>query len=103
MPRKPKFKPGDKVCIISPDAPTVEYFKEYFPHGNFDNEQLVKNTDVVTIKRVSNVTTPGDIPTYIIAEDNGMFVWDENWLELHSTQLSKFLDNLTKADNERRK
>lgn len=103
MPREPKFKPGDKVCIISPDAPTVEHFKKCFPHTNFDDEPLVKNTDIVTIKRLSNVTTPGDIPTYIIVEDNGMFLWDESWLKLRQTQLSKFLDELTETDNERRK
>lgn len=98
-----KFKPGDKVRIISPNAPTREYFREHYPHLN-SLEYTPNQSDILTIAKLGgNPFTIHSSNTYRIVEDGGIYIWEEEWLELAYSRISSFLDDLdepVKLENE---
>lgn len=99
MPKEPKFKPGDKVRIISQDAPTKEHFRKEFRDSTIYEEPFVPNqNDILTISKVCE-PIEGRSQTYKMKEDNGFFIWDEAWLTPYFTELSIFLKNISESDN----
>ena len=92
MPEDYKFKPGDKVHVVSPNAPTKEYFEKVYNRPIVGTP--IKLNDVVTIKSIHG--TPYGRNAYRIIEDEGIFLWDEDWLQYESSQskLTGFLNNI---------
>lgn len=97
--KKHKFKPGDKVRIVSLEAPTREYFKEEFPTvNNVDYSDTVSRKDVVTIASIYHHPEENEVTIYKIIEDDGFFDWKEDWLKPVQNKLSSFLNNINKPN-----
>lgn len=83
------FKPGDKVRIISNEAPIVE--NEYMVNASSNPDfkpTLLRLYDVVTIATCSH-------GCYTIKEDRGVFLWIDRWFESAShSKLNEFIDSL---------
>ena len=100
MLKKHKFKPGDKVRIIAPNAPTKENFETNFPKINSEKQQVPSQNDILTIDRICYIFSGDTRHRYRVLEDNGMFVWDEDWLDFAQTKLALFLDDLNISEKQ---
>ena len=94
-----KFKPGDKVRVVSPNAPTKEYFEKVYRDVS-PKAAPIKLNDVVTIKSIYGVTHGRNI--YRIVEDEEIFLWDEDWFQYESAQseLTSFLNGILNTEEE---
>lgn len=100
MPENYKFKSGDKVRVVSPNAPTKEYFEKAYSKPGSTKAAPVKLNDIVTIKSIYGVAYGRNV--YRIIEDGGVFLWDEDWLQNKNIQskLTSFLNNISNIKEE---
>lgn len=90
MPEKHKFKPGDKVRIISAEAPVVE------AKGFEDLIQELHVNDIVTIDEYHEKGN-----CYTIKEDDGFFIWMACWLGPCTSKLEEFINSLSEEQHEK--
>lgn len=87
---KMRFVPGDKVRIISNDAPIGKNFMALEGHGHSLYFSLY---DIVTIDHVVNYP---HLSYYKIQEDCGTYIWDDEWFEpaYQKSLLAKFVEDI---------
>lgn len=94
--KKKHFNPGDKVRIISADAPVVE--EKGFKSLN-DKIGLFQELHVNDIVTIDEYHAKGNY--YKIKEDDGFFIWMACWLGPCTSKLEEFINSLPEEQHEK--
>ena len=94
--KKKHFNPGDKVRIVSSEAPVVE--EKGFKSLN-DKIGLFQELHVNDIVTIDEYNAKGDY--YKIKEDDGFFMWMPNWLGPCTSKLKDFISSLQEEPPEK--
>ena len=92
--KKKHFNPGDKVRIVSPEAPVVE--EKGFKSLN-DKIGLFQELHVNDIVTIDEYHAKGDY--YKIKEDDGFFMWMPKWLGPVGSDITNFINSLPEGRN----